>query len=451
MLGVMVLALSAVALLLGVGGGWLIKHVAEETGDRVLAASARAIAETLVVDHGEVALDLPPFALGMLESSERDNVYYDIRQGRELLSGYLDLPTPPSRALSTERTTFRYVPYRSTTVRVATEVRRLPGIEELIIVQVAETLEARHAVAKSLLVGLILLEALFVTAAAALVWPVVRWSVRPLTHLRQQIQSRRAPADFSRLDESPVPNELRGVVRAFNGLLEILEQGVQRMRHFTADASHQMRTPLAVLRTHIAVLRRVGTSGAAGRQSLEDIENAALRLQRLLTQLLAMARAEATESGRLERTDVREVLAGIMVEARQKAQRDDVSIHLNAQMRPFWARTEPILAAELLSNLLDNAIRYNRPQGTVEIRLFEAVNGVYVEIEDDGPGIPVPERENVFQRFNRLPRDQHHHGSGLGLSIVRALALNLRTQIELSAGTGGVGLKVTVRFPGPGY
>ena len=449
LLTVLVLSLSAVALLLGVGGAWLIERVAEQSADRVLSASARAIAETLAVENGEITLDLPASALGMLENNERDNVYYSVRQGDELLTGYADLPTASLSGVNTDATQFRYETYRGRRVRVATEIRRLPLIVNQVVVQVAETLEARRAIANRLLIGLVLLECLLVMVAAILVWPAVRWSLRPVTRLRREIENRDTQsANFTRLNEQDVPMELRGLVHAFNTLLGSLEQAVDRMRHFTADASHQMRTPLTILRTHLAVLRRYGTDTVEGRESLTDVENAADRLQRLLVQLVALARADETRTStiRLSSVDLRERAIDVINRARPDAENAGVNIELQAEPRPYWANCEPVLVAELLFNLLDNAVRYNKTDGSVIVRIHEQAAHTTVTVEDNGPGVPSEDRERIFERFHRLSRDQHHHGSGLGLPIVRALAQSLHAQVNLSDNIQGSGLKVEVRF-----
>ena len=447
---VLLVSLTAVALLLGVGGFVLIERVAEQAGDRVLTASARAIAETLTVENGEVTLDLPASALGMLENNERDNVYYSVHVGADLLTGYADLRVPAAlNAQGTQTTLLRYEQYRDRRVRIAAEVRRLPRVGAPVVVQVAETLAAREAVAQRLLLGLVVLEVLLVAVAGLLVWPAVNWSLRPVTRLRGEIDARsRATFDLTPLDETGVPADLRGLVHAFNALLSRLEKAIERMRHFTADASHQMRTPLAILRTHLAVLRQQGTTTDEGRSSLADVEQATERLQRLLVQLVALARADAAATGPAGtgQADLQESLETVLERLESAAACAGVAINLREKAFHHEVQGDPALVAEILFNLLDNAIRYNRAGGHVSIGVRVEGPFVHVLIDDDGPGIPHSERERAFQRFHRLPRDQQREGSGLGLAIVRALAQHLRADVELGDVPGGTGLRVVLRM-----
>lgn len=448
---VLLVSLTAVALLLGVSGFVLIERVAEQTADRLLAASARAIAETLIVENGEVTLDLPPSALGMLENNERDNVYYSVHVGRDLLTGYSDLQLPADIAAEGPQTTLlRYERYRGRRVRVAAEVRLLPRVSEPVVVQVAETLVARRAVAQRLLLGLVVLEVLLIAVAGLLVWPAVNWSLRPVTRLRNEIDARiRSAFDLKPLDESGVPAEVRGLVQAFNALLARLERAIERMRHFTADASHQMRTPLAILRTHLAVLRQHGTATSEGRSSLADLEKATVRLQRLLVQLVALARADEAASGPdgTGQSDLQECIESVLERLEPIAAELGITVRQGDGTLHHEVQGSSSLIGEILFNLIDNAIRYNRPGGAVTIAVQPEGEFVTVLIDDDGPGIPPSERERAFQRFHRLPRDQHRDGSGLGLAIVRALAQHLRADVELGDSPMGGGLRAKLRLP----
>jgi two-component system, OmpR family, sensor histidine kinase TctE len=448
---VLVGSLSVVALILGIGGAWLIDRVAEETADRVLAASARAIAETLTVERGEVTIDLPASALGMLENNERDNVYYSVHVGNELLTGYPDLPTLDAmKNVPLDTTILRYTDYSGAQVRVASEVRRLPRITDPVVVQVAETLVSRKAVAGRLLAGLVLLEVLFVAGAAMLVLPAVRWSLRPATKLQKDIEAQgNRSADFTAIDITGVPAELQGLVVAFNSLLGSLKAVIDRMTHFTADASHQLRTPLAVLRTHIAVLRREGTERPSGRVALEEVERAAVRLQRLLVQLVTLARAEeiAIQPLQLVPVDLLERVEAVIERMEQANTDHKPRLRLEVHQDPGMVMTEPDLLGEVLFNLLDNALRYSPTHAivTVEVCLEDEVPRI--AIRDQGPGIPSESREQVFQRFHRLARNHGTEGSGLGLPIVRTLAKELGITVDLGDVEAMPGLCVTLRLP----
>lgn len=437
-------ALAAAAVLLGVGGAWLINGIVEGTSDRLLGTSARAIAETLAVEDDALVLDLPPFALGMLENNERDNIYYNVSHDGRFITGYPDLPLPVG--MQPETTSFRYEVYRGARIRIAAEARSLPRIPGVIVVQVAETLDSRQALWRRMMLSLAGLEAVLVAVAAILVWPALRWSLRPVTHLRRSMDER--AADFHPLPMEGVPQELGGLVTGFNSLLDRLSHSVEGMRRFTSDASHQMRTPLTILRTHLAIVKKHGSDSEAGRASLADIEHATSRLQGLLTGLLTLARAEEIPPGQAAAPhDVRSTVKEIRERFEPIAKAADVALAVELPRRALRTRADSVLLSEILANLVDNAIRYNRAGGHVWIRGRVDGDVATIEVADDGPGIPAQERELVFKRFYRLSRDQQQQGSGLGLSIVEVLARQIGGRIAIDAAQEGSGLKVVLAVP----
>lgn len=443
----LVVPMSALALLLGLGGALVIEKSVETINDRILSAASRAIAESLAVEDGEITLDLPPSAFGMLENNARDNVYYSIRHKGSVITGYPDLPDISPGELKDGEAVFATTSYRGRGIRIVAEARRLPRVG-IVIVQVAETLTARERTANTMLLGLVLLETALIGLSIVLIPVAVRWGLVPLTRLRNEIDQRNG-SDFTPLSLANVPKELRDLVRAFNYLLMRLDAAVQGIRRFTADASHQMRTPLSILRTHVAVLRNAAPGSDEAQMSIDDIEHATSRLQHLLVQLLALARADSAipEHVVLEEVDVADLVRHVASEHASQSLRAEIELHFVEEGETALASTHPVLAEELLSNLLDNAIRYNRPGGSVQVAVKSSARSVRVEIEDDGPGILPEDRERVFSRFTRLDRDRNPTGSGLGLSIAQALSQAIGARIKLHGTASGKGLKATVTFP----
>ncbi len=444
----LVLPAIGLAIILALGGAFTIQNIVEKVNDRVLNASARAIADTLALEDGEVTLDLPLSAFGMLENEARDNVYYSVWCGSELVTGYPDLPVIAPIEHGDGETQFAYSSYRDEPVRIAAITRRVPRVPEPVIVQVAESLDGRSALRDRMITSLAIVELLFLALLTFLLPIAVRWGLVPLARVGREID-RKDTADFRPLDLTAVPLEMRGLVVAFNGLLDRLAAAVEGLRRFTADASHQMRTPLSILRTHVDVVRREGPASAAGKSSLDDIDAATRRLQRLLTQLLALARAEGTREAPaamngMVTADAVALLRTVAADYVPAALRDGIDVHFDTVAEKALVRTHPALLAELLGNLLDNAVRYNRPEGTVLITLAVGEETVTIGIEDEGPGIPPDKREDVFRRFYRLGEDQERAGSGLGLAIVRALAETIGAGVRLDERAGGAGLRVEV-------
>jgi signal transduction histidine kinase len=247
------------------------------------------------------------------------------------------------------------------------------------------------------------------------------------------------------------PDELGSMAQALETLrasaLEA-ERLQLAMSRFTADASHQMRTPLTVLRTHISVLAGIIPRDNDAFASLNDIQEAADRLQRLLIQLLKLARADGGHAvdSELGTVDLREIIQEVAEKHVPQALEASIDLHFEAEPRAFPLPANPIVINEIFANLIDNAIRYNNAGGSVVIRLFDEQGRQIVDVEDDGPGIPDLERDKVFTRFYRMNRDQSRVGSGLGLAIVRSLATSLNAEIGMSVGANNRGLRVRVAF-----
>lgn len=438
--------LLAAAILIGVVGATLIADVVRRTNDRVLGGALGAIAETVQVERGEVTLDLPSAAFGMLENTERDNVYYRVAVGNDLLTGYADLPAPDPATLDIDVPRYRFARYRDQQIRIAEVRRSLPRIDKPVIVQIAETLDNRGALTRRLMLALLIGECVLVGAAALLLRPALGWSLRPLARLRGAVEARdeRARPDFSPLDTGPLPSELRPLAGAFDRLLAQLDTATGGVRRFTADASHQMRTPLSVLKVQVALARR--GSGPERSVALDEIADAVTRLERLVTQLLALARAEeAGVSAPLEAVDLREVAAAVIT--RQINRAIEAGIDLTIEGDPEVSHVVPghrTLIFEILSNLIDNGIRYNRRGGTVSVRLDTMPSETTIAVVDDGPGIPLDQRDKAFDRFVRLGASGSPEGSGLGLAIVRSAATRLNAVVSFGEATSGT--TVILRF-----
>ena len=248
------------------------------------------------------------------------------------------------------------------------------------------------------------------------------------------------------------PDELDSMARALENL-RLSEREARRlqqaMSHFTANASHQMRTPLSILRVHIAVLAKLIPPELDAYESLKDIEDAVERLQNLLIQLLALARADSGDPASCDgnSADIQDAINEVVDQLLPQAIKARIALHLEHPAQPVSAKFNPTLLSELLKNLIDNAIRYNKPGGSVVIRLMDEQNHSVIEVEDDGPGIPKSELSNVFMRFYRLKRDLGRPGSGLGLAIVQAIATTLNAEIRAGPGRGGHGLCVRIVLP----
>lgn len=439
--------LCGILMILGGWFSWFVYRAVESSSDRVLSGSLQAISETLAVEGGHITLDLPPSALGMLVNADRDNVYYNASYRGKLLTGYSELGVIDPKALPLEVVRFRDASFRGVPIRVAMEAKLVPQLNAPVVVQVAETINNRSAVANQILFGLGAFGLFLLLTVAVLVYVGIAWGLRPLAALQSEMEdrTRRAEIDFAPLPLAEVPQEALSFVSAFNGLLGAAETNVEMLRRFTADASHQLRAPVTVLRTHIELLRRQSQKVDGLEATVSDIYAAIKALQHLIVQLIALAKAErpSTEIDGANHFDIVECAANTARNYAVSALAAKMEISFESECEQLWAYGNPIFASEMIANLIDNAIRYGRPGGNVNVRV--GAEGI-LEIEDDGPGVPMGERSRVFERFYRSPRNLDREGSGLGLSIVQALARRLGASVGLDSGQGGKGLKVRIAF-----
>ena len=442
----LLLPLCLILTILGVGGAWLVQRTVEGSSDRVLSGSLQAISETLSMQEGYLTLDLPPSALGMLENSDRDNVYYSVSYHGKIITGYPELAAPPD-SIPLEAVRFHDATFHGIPIRVATEARLVPQLDAPVLVQVAETTKNRRALAHRILISLAAGAGFLLLVITALVLLAVDWGLKPLSILRREVEARNTLAEinFAPLPTATVPREVLPFVSAFNALLNHVDTAFQTLRRFTSDASHQLRAPLTVVRTHVEILGRQADNSAETRGAIQDIQNSVKALQHLIVQLISLAKAERprdmTEDASFDLVETTAATArGYATQALKKG----MEISLEAGMDRCLVSGSALFAGEMIANLLDNAIRYGKAGGRIGIRVTESP--CRVEIEDDGPGIPPEERERVFERFYRLPQNCENEGSGLGLSIVQALGRRMGASVGLETPPGGIGLKAFIQF-----
>jgi two-component system sensor histidine kinase TctE len=431
------LALLGAALALA--GALAANAVVEKSSDRLLAGSVASIVAQIDVRDGQAKVALPPWSLGLLDSPERDAVFYAVRQGPRLVTGYDDLPRPPAPAPN--ETNFSYAKMRGYSVRIAQSTVMVPGVREPVVVAVAQSLDSRQASVRELLFNLIGLPVLLAAVAAALVVPAVRWGLAPLRRLTSDLTTRaQAPRpDLAPVDAADAPAELSPVVGAFNHLMSSLERFTRALERFSADASHQLRTPLSVIVANLALLERSATT-PRDKALLSDSREAAANLRQVLSQFLALARSEAAAAE--GEADLAALLTTIQLEVARAFPSVELLTRLPADL-PI-ARGNPVLIGELLRNLVFNACAY----GGGQVRIV-AVGGetVRVVIWDHGRGVDEAELERLFAPFSRGVASQASTGAGLGLAIVQAIAQRLDIGVALRLRRPRPGLVSDLRFP----
>jgi two-component system sensor histidine kinase QseC len=310
-------------------------------------------------------------------------------------------------------------------------------------VQVGEALEIRNEITDTVTqrIGLPLLIALPILAI--LIMLGTNRGLRPLKLLAETV-SRRDLSNLDPINESQVPAEITPLVTALNRLFTRLSHAFESERRFTADAAHELRTPLASLKVQAQVAQR-SHNPEEQQQALKMALKSADRASRLVEQLLTLARIDP-ESVQTLREEIRldRLCEDAMAELEGEASNKAIELELNAAAAPRIMGMQASLAI-MLRNLLDNAIRYTPHGGKVRLSINAPSNeGIELAIEDSGPGIPEQERQRIFDRFYRLA-GQGTEGSGLGLSIVQRIAKLNQAQLELGESSLG-GLAIMILF-----
>ena len=339
---------------------------------------------------------------------------------------------PPQTVIGFSDTVAGGEPYRIYALRTATQV-----------VQVAQQTEARGRMAGQLALRAVLPVALLAPVLMLIVWWVVGRAIGPIERVRRQVAARR-PDDLGPLPTAGLPAEVRPLVGEMNGLLTRLSDAWDALTHFTADAAHELRSPLAALRLQAQSLQRApddATRAIATERLLAGID----RATRLVEQLLALARQEgAARDAPRTPVDLVALAHAAADDARPEALRRAVALALDAPA-PAMVQGQPEALAVLLRNLLDNALRHTPEGGQVRVQVVPAAQGAgpVLAVDDSGPGIAPEDRDRVLARFYRVPGTPGH-GSGLGLAIVAAVAERhgARLHIDASAALGGARIAV---------
>ena len=422
--------------------------------DRSLLASTRALAERVSVRDGKVVADVPYVALDSFETDTLGRIFYRVTGLRgETVSGYADLPPVPAKVLRSELypalVRFYHADYNGEPVRIAALLQPVfdDSMRGIALIQVGETLDARRALSRRILLNTLARQAVLVLAAGTLVWFAVRLVLRPLMRLKNEVETRPL-SDLSDVDPALVHREVRPLVGAMNGAMGRLQELIAGQRRFIADASHQLRTPLTVLKTQAELALRENDP-AAMREIVRSIAATTDSTVHLANRLLTLARIEhGGDSAALAPVSLTEVARQVGLELALPAVQKSIDFALEAPQDAL-VQGHALLLHELVSNLADNAIRYTPFGGAVLLRVSEQGESVLLEVQDSGAGIPEAERDKVFTPFYRAAAalEINPGGTGLGLAIVRDIVALHRGDIRLDTSEDGQGLKVLVRLP----
>ena len=415
---------------------WLVAQgLANKPFDRALVYNVQALAQQVKLGKDKrVEFSLPQPASELLRADETDLVYYQVRGAfNEHLSGERDLPLPKPNAPkgSSYQVHIRDDEMRGLEVRVAyTWIQLAADGQRPALVQVAETREKRSVLAAEIIKGVMLPQFALLPLAVLLVWLALVRGIKPLSQLEERIRERK-PDDLSPLDDKAVPMEVAPLVVSVNDLLERLKDSIVTQKRFLADAAHQLKTPLAGLRMQADLAQRSGSSEEDLKKSLQQIGRASVQATHTVNQLLSLARAEGGGANLpLQSCDMAMLASEVLQDCLPRAMDKGLDLGFEgvaAGTLGGQVQGNTTLLKEMLRNLVENAVHYTpstpERQGVITVRvLVDPYSKVLViQVEDNGPGIPLAERDLVFQPFYRA-LGTNVDGSGLGLPIVKEIA-----------------------------
>ncbi len=363
--------------------------------------------------------------------------------GRKIAaSGQLPTPRPADYLQATPQ--LRDTQFQGRKLRLVTlQVTLATG--ESVLVQAAEPVDARLSLGRSILGNIVIPQFMFIVIAGIAVWIGLKRGFEPLERLRREVAGR-PRNDLRPLDATRAPGEVRPLILEVNALIERLKAMMDAQRRFVADAAHQLRTPFAGLKSQAELAKREPLADPI-RESLARICDGAQRCSHLVNQLLTLARnePEARLNAPLELLDLHRVAQETAAHWAPEALRKDIDLGFEGQDLKLPIKGHEAGLRDLIDNLLDNAIRYTPAGGHITVRVGYG-DSAWLQVEDDGPGIPPDQRQQVFERFHRIP-GSGQPGSGLGLAIVQEVALRHGATVEIDEGAGDRGALFTLRFP----
>ena len=407
---------------------------ATEAYDQKLVDIGIALGSHVQVTPTQYRFDLPDAVDRVLRADRLDSVYYRI-----ISPGGLEIAGDPGLPLAANDALAYDARYNGEDIRVVSV--QTPCGRSICNVLVAETTVKRTQMARGILLSSLFPEILIALATLVIVWFGVKRGLWPLARLSEEIKAR-SPGDLRPIDAAAAPEETRLLVSALNGLLGEVAGAAQNQQRFLANAAHQLRTPLAGLQAHTE-LALAQPMPEACRGHLEQVHQATIRTARLANQLLALARAEPGARSAAAAVNLRTVVEGEADAWVHHALAREIDLGFELEAAPVSG--DAFLLREALTNLVHNAIEYSQRGGRVTVRTGRNAGQSFVEVEDDGPGIPPQERSRVLERFYRVPGTPGT-GSGLGLAIVREIAAGHGGAISLG-NNGPKGCRVALKFP----
>jgi two-component system sensor histidine kinase TctE len=429
---------------------------ADTAYDRTLLATAKSLSEQLQVvgpaDAPRLQATLLYSALEAFEADNRSRLYYRVSGfANEMVSGFGDLPplpaTLPEQQIYAALVHFYDDRYRGVPVRMAVLLQPVAGAagSGMATIQVAETLELRETLARQILLDTVWRQAALVAMIVFVVVLVVQRATRPVRDLSRSLRSR-SDNDLSPLPRAGAPRELLPLVDATNQHMARLSQLLDQQKRFVRDTSHQLRTPLAVLKTQLQSAQR---GDVAPQQAFAELAHTVQQATELANQMLALAKVEQLrQDNDAPVNDWAEVVRSVALDVAPLIAERALDFSITTENAPV--RSHVWALRELSRNLLHNAIKHTPRGGTLSVALQHDAGQASLCVSDSGPGISSALRQRLFQPFATEASHGHTDSVGLGLAISQGIAQSLGGRIALDNREEGgrtIGLCARVWLP----
>jgi two-component system sensor histidine kinase TctE len=410
--------------------------------ERRLRDASSTLMAHVQVKEGRINFDASPDSKPPLPSS--DSMKYALRDARgHLLAGDGQVPAVPMNDVNAQIFAMAQIDHRN----LRTLTTRFDTRLGVVIITVADARPPVEPAARFGFMSTLLWDFVQLDVTLVLVWVGIQLGLRPVKRLRNEI-AERSPLDLRPIVETSVPREIAPVVVTLNRLFELLRTGVQSQQQFIANTAHQLRTPITGMQAQLDLL--VAEPAAEPiRGRLLTLQEGIRQLAHSANQLLMLARADpnANIAAKSQSIDLSAIVGEVAAKFFDRAIQAGIDLGVEAQRVTIHA--DPSLLDDLLGNLVDNALKYTPPDGSVTISAGWMNGKPFLAVEDTGPGIPEADRQRVRQRFYRLPNSPGH-GSGLGLAIVDEIAQLYGAAVSITSGANGIGTRVLVQFPDSG-
>ncbi|AOX99027.1 sensor histidine kinase N-terminal domain-containing protein [Jeongeupia sp. USM3] len=405
-------------------------HYANAVTDNSLLQTGRAIARQVQPLDDGLMIDFPRAAQLLLEEGPDDKLFYTVSTvPGGMILGNRRLPAPPGQPAADHPVFYNTTQDRES-IRVLSLFYRLTP-DRWLHVQVGKSLQPRNRISREILLATGVPLGLLIIAMSVLVWWGVSRGLRPLDKLKRGVEHR-VPQDLTPLETESLPVELQSLTQALNQLLSTTNESVSRQRRFIADAAHQLRTPLAGLKSQTELAMRETTPEGL-RDRLNLVHASATRSIHLVNQLLTLARSEPGAQAGMPgmKVDLAKLIRDLTAESVPRALAAGMDLGCDSALAEATIDGNPALLRELFINLVENAIKYIPRGSNITVRLFEQGPDYVVEVEDDGNGISDEQKPRVFERFYRVNQNDGN-GCGLGMAIVKEIAERHGGRIELA-------------------